>query len=121
MICTKILNACLSTITEAHLVGNQSGFMTGRSCGYNVFSICKIIEKIIEYNRRTHLTSVEFEKARQRVSRRKLWLIEARNRYAKPFALINLINAINKIYSRTNIKIESRDGRISKEVFSIED
>jgi len=86
--CAKIITPCFKTtsILEAILLEEQSGFRIGRSCIDNVFTIEQTIEKRREFNLENHIAFLDLEKAFDRVNRNQLWQIL--NKRGIPYHLI---------------------------------
>jgi sorting nexin-29 len=97
---TKIINACVQTITEVLLLQDQYGFSKGRSCTYNVFTLNQIIEKRREFNMETHIGFIVLENFFDRVNRGKVWEILDKRGYSK-----HLIKTLGNIYNGTKVKI----------------
>jgi hypothetical protein len=80
----------------------QNGFRRGRSCSDSYFSLKLIIEKQREFNIKTHLTFIDFEKAFNIVNRNTLLDILAADNVPD-----QIIHAIYNIYSINKISIKT--------------
>lgn len=97
----KILNNRLKIITDSLLLEDQCGFRKGRSCSDNIFVLKQILEKRKEFNYRTCLAFVDYEKAFDRINRNKLWIILENQGYPK-----HLIETIKSLYNNTTIILD---------------
>lgn len=103
---TRIINKRLRIITEVLLEEEQNGFRPGRSTIDNVFIMQQIFEKRKEFNLETHVAFIDFEKAFDRVNRKKLWSIMKEQGFPQ-----HLIDVVKNMYVNSKIIINTGDER----------
>lgn len=103
---TRIVNKRLRIITEVLMEEEQNGFRPGRSTIDNVFIMQQMFEKRKEFNLETHVAFIDFEKAFDRVNRKKLWFIMKEQGYPQ-----HLIDVVKNMYINSKIIINTGDDR----------
>lgn len=78
-------------ITKDQLWDVQSGFMPGRSCADQIFSLQQIVEKALAVNKKVYCAFVDFEKAYDSIDRDILWQILLD--YGVPLELVTAIRS----------------------------
>ena len=96
----SIIKKKLQPIAETIIGEEQNGFREGRSCTDASFTIKQIVEKRKEYNLETCLAFIDYEKAYDRVDRKKLWNIMEEYKIPK-----NLTNSIKALYYKSKISL----------------
>ena len=71
----KILQARLQQYVNCELPDVQPGFRNGRATRVQISSICQIIEKVKEFQKKVYFCSIECAKAFDSVDHNKLWKI----------------------------------------------
>ncbi|XP_044749742.1 uncharacterized protein LOC123310342 [Coccinella septempunctata] len=69
----KILNSKLSDAMKDRIGEEQSGFVAGRSCVYNLFILQQLAEKKISTGGEIHMAFIDLEKAYDTIPQQKLW------------------------------------------------
>lgn len=71
-ICSRILNQRLQVISDIILIKEHSGFWKRSSSIYDIFLMKQIIVKPHEFNLKTRIVIVDYEKAFEKIDRRLL-------------------------------------------------
>lgn len=96
---SKMFNERLHTVSDAILLEEQASFRKGRSCIDDVFTLKQLIR---EFNLKTHLAFVDYEKASDKVNRCKVFEIMLKRGYY-PRHLVNIIASLDKSEGKTRV------------------
>ena len=88
---SKILNMKLQKYSEAFMTEIQNGFQKGRSCTDPTFCLKLLIEKIREFNLKTHLLFTDYEKAFDNIEKQILFNILKSRHVPDTLLTLNLL------------------------------
>ena len=107
----KLILNRLRTDTEGVIGEDQSGFIVGRSCVDNLFTLQQLIEKTKSVDQELHITFIDLTKAYDNVPRSNLWQALYDIKVSK-----HLIKIIQELYT-SNIAHVKLDGKISDPLY----
>ena len=99
----------LQKYSEVFMTETQNGFRKGRSCTDPTFCLKLLIEKIREFNLKTHLLFIGYEKAFDNIEREILFnILKSRHIPDTPLKAVVDIYTQNKILIKFNNKLSNR-------------